>query len=285
MIQSFFSLVLFFTQLATAQIDPEQLYDATFSQNAQFPMDRVYCLGSNAPGNCFQGGMRPNQIALTFDDGPNENTLAVLRVLRDYGIRATFYVHTGRNRLTARSKQIMDNIHALGHRVDNHGSAHSPLNGSTSDANVINMLLDTDSIVSSYMRNGDIPTYRNPGGYWSPSRANLLNSHQYLRRYVGPIQWNVGGYNSYGGGQMTNAADWRCQRSGISPSRCAEGYYNKIISNYNSGTGSLVLMHDIHTVTAPTLTILLERLRGTGVNWEFILVQDIPAVRHYFTEI
>jgi len=78
---------------------------------------------------------------------------------------------------------------------------------------------------------------------------------------------------------------WLCQRRKISSEQCSKGYFNKIMYNYRRGIGSLVLMHDIHSVTPKTVSILLDHLENTGINWEFILVQDIPAVRNLRTDI
>lgn len=40
----------------------------------------------------FHGDRSKKQIALTFDDGPHEVTLELLRVLKRYDVRATFFV-------------------------------------------------------------------------------------------------------------------------------------------------------------------------------------------------
>ena len=52
---------------------------------------------------------------LTFDDGPSANTEAILDVLDQYGVKATFFVngHTG-STMEARYNAIVDRGHALG---------------------------------------------------------------------------------------------------------------------------------------------------------------------------
>ena len=69
----FFVLFLmpFFQVSAGNEDSPEGEYRIEFSANTRFPMDRRYCVGSRSPENCTLGGMKRNQIVLTFDDGPH----------------------------------------------------------------------------------------------------------------------------------------------------------------------------------------------------------------------
>ena len=55
---------------------------------------------------------------LTFDDGPSDNTLKVLDILKQYGIRATFFVK-GTGNLS-----YLKQIHAAGHTVALHTYSH-----------------------------------------------------------------------------------------------------------------------------------------------------------------
>jgi peptidoglycan-N-acetylglucosamine deacetylase len=273
------SLLICF-QWTHAQTTPVDYLDweteILFSERMDFPMSQIMCVG----GECTPGGMKRNQIALTFDDGPNSNTLRVLEALRHYGVPATFFVHIGERSYGPNTRSILQSIRSGGHKIANHAPSHRPLSGPTNNETVIRSLLDTHSVIENYLSRNDLLLFRNPGGYWSASRARALNAHPFLRNYVGPIFWNAGGENVYRNGELVDAADWRCQQRRMSASTCAQGYYRKIMSNYRSGQGSLVLMHDIHRVTGDLLPHLFEMLANSGVNWEFVFVQDIPAVRH-----
>ena len=55
---------------------------------------------------------------LTFDDGPSYNTLKVLDILKQYGIRATFFVKNSDN------LEYLKQIHAAGHTVALHTYSH-----------------------------------------------------------------------------------------------------------------------------------------------------------------
>jgi peptidoglycan/xylan/chitin deacetylase (PgdA/CDA1 family) len=278
--------LFFFSNLSQAQALLAEEQDVLFSESQTFPMDR--CM--NVGGACRPGGLYPNQIALTFDDGPNENTLRILDILDDYNAKATFFVHVGLSTLSSRKASILNEIYRRGHKLANHGRSHSPLNGSTSINTVIDLLMDTHNALIPFTNDDDILVYRNPGGYWSGGRAHGLNQHSTLRNYVGPIFWNVGGSIQHGPDALSDAADWECNARGVSASRCAQGYINKIMDHWRRGSGSLVLMHDIHNLSVEMLPILLSNLQAienatSGLQWDYIFVQDIPVVQSMRTEI
>jgi peptidoglycan-N-acetylglucosamine deacetylase len=60
-------------------------------------------------------------VALTFDDGPGEWTPTILDVLRDVGVRATFFV-IGES--IAGREEILERTHSEGHEIGNHGYHH-----------------------------------------------------------------------------------------------------------------------------------------------------------------
>ncbi|MFN4280946.1 polysaccharide deacetylase family protein [Thermosynechococcus sp.] len=63
-----------------------------------------------------------NFVALTFDDGPTrEYTLPILAKLRQYGMKATFFVIGGR---VAQNCDILQQIYREGHEIGNHTYSH-----------------------------------------------------------------------------------------------------------------------------------------------------------------
>ena len=72
----------------------------------------------------FRGAGRRRSVALTFDDGPSEGTLALLDYLADEGIRATFF-QCGTN--VERHPDIARRVHAAGHEIGNHTYSHARL--------------------------------------------------------------------------------------------------------------------------------------------------------------
>jgi peptidoglycan-N-acetylglucosamine deacetylase len=87
----------------------------------------AYSYGAMAPqsqlfGASFARGDNPRQLALTYDDGPNDScTLRLLEVLARHGVKATFfligrYVHSR----PAIARQIAEAGHAIGNHTYSH---------------------------------------------------------------------------------------------------------------------------------------------------------------------
>lgn len=70
----------------------------------------------------WRGARTRPSIALTFDDGPSELTPELLAILKEYGIRATFF-QCGMN--VRRLPQIAREVSSAGHEIGNHSDSHS----------------------------------------------------------------------------------------------------------------------------------------------------------------
>ena len=78
--------------------------------------------GSQLFGRTLIAPKRPDEIALTFDDGPNPAaTPALLEVLERAGVRATFFVI---GRYVEECAGLLREIRAAGHLVGNHTMMH-----------------------------------------------------------------------------------------------------------------------------------------------------------------
>ncbi|MBI4588990.1 MAG: polysaccharide deacetylase family protein [Candidatus Rokubacteria bacterium] len=76
-------------------------------------------------GSIRRGPRRARRLALTFDDGPDPvNTPKVLALLRDAGVRATFFLVGER---AARARELVREMVARGHEVGNHTWSHRNL--------------------------------------------------------------------------------------------------------------------------------------------------------------
>lgn len=68
----------------------------------------------------YKKKMANTKIAyLTFDDGPSENTEEILKILKQYDVKATFFVN-GHPNYSYLYKQISDDGHALGNHTYSH---------------------------------------------------------------------------------------------------------------------------------------------------------------------
>jgi len=72
----------------------------------------------------YHGDRSRHSLALTFDDGPSESTPALLELLAEHNIKATFFM-CGAN--VRRLKEIAREVAAAGHEIGNHSDSHAPL--------------------------------------------------------------------------------------------------------------------------------------------------------------
>jgi peptidoglycan/xylan/chitin deacetylase (PgdA/CDA1 family) len=72
----------------------------------------------------FYGNRRRKEVALTFDDGPADETLEVLKLFKKYGAKGTFFVIG--SRINGR-ENIIEKIKKEGHEIGNHTNSHKIL--------------------------------------------------------------------------------------------------------------------------------------------------------------
>lgn len=102
-------------------------------------------------------------LALTFDDGPHPvNTPALLAVLAEHDVRATFFVCGGQVRAYP---QVLRDIVAAGHVLGNHSTHHDDLEAWPADA-VEADLRATDEAVRDAAPGVPVPFFRAPYGHW-----------------------------------------------------------------------------------------------------------------------
>lgn len=165
----------------------------------------------------------PKQLALTFDDGPGANTIAIAEFLRDQGIRATFFV-VGKH--IVQHPDVVANVKSLGHLIGNHTNTH-PILFKLTKQQKIEELLATDRLIEHVIANEPF-LFRAPYGFWTGKVASDLNCSVELMKYTGPIGWNIDG------------SDWAIA-DGTSSLDEAEKRYLRIINEKRSG---VILLHD-----------------------------------------
>ncbi len=88
---------------------------ALYSHAALRPQSQIF-------GQTLVAGSDPRQVALTYDDGPNDAaTLQLLELLSSYGAPAAFFTI---GRFVRERPQIVRAVHAAGHIVGNHTYSH-----------------------------------------------------------------------------------------------------------------------------------------------------------------
>lgn len=227
-------------------------------------------------GNITRSGLQgTHTVALTFDDGPNSNTRAVVQVLRNYGIKATFFIVGGMARSHPGTLKL---IASEGHLLANHSATHPRLGGryAAKPSRLIRELLEVHQLIAPLMQPGDPLFFRAPYGYWRKAHAASLNAEPVLRNYAGPIYWDVGGNTVVDKeGYVRAAADWDCWPRGWSAEICAKGYLREIAAK----DGGVVLMHCIQEQSAALVEAIVPALQAKGFS--FVRLDEVPGYDYY----
>lgn len=219
----------------------------------------------------YSGLQGTKKLALTLDDGPSNATETVLNVLKEHGIKATFFV-VGQ-RVDSRP-DLMARMRDEGHVIANHSFSHPALGGAyvRKPHRLINQIGRTHEKIERYVPAGQGLYFRAPYGVWRRAHAEVLNADPVLRNYVGPIYWDIGGYTGFDAeGNIRSAADWSCWSRDLTASECATGYMREI----RRKKGGVVLMHDVRQRTAQMLAIMVPKLIEDG--YSFVTLDEIPA--------
>ena len=138
-------------------------------------------------GRTFTGGMRGSrQIALTYDDGPNDpHTLKLLDVLARHNVRATFFMI---GRFVQQRPDIVRAVAQAGHVIGNHTFTH-PLLIFESEAQTRKQLRDCHRALNDTIGEHS-NLFRPPWGGRRPATLRIA-------RALGlqTVMWNVTGYD------------------------------------------------------------------------------------------
>lgn len=200
-------------------------------------------------GRTLVSGDDPNELALTYDDGPNDrSTPELLEVLNRYGVRATFFLI---GKFVRQQPELVRELHAAGHLVGNHTMSHpflanKPLGFIRREIAECNALLE-DTLGSR------VRYFRAPFGARRPA---VLRCARELG--LEPVQWNVQG-NDWE--PIGTAGILRRLERGLQGAR-------------KKGRGSNVLLHDgfdqsmgwDRSDSVRATQLLLDRTRGNGMR-------------------
>ena len=230
------------------------------------------------PKTIYKSGLvSAHIIALTFDDGPNPHTDEVLDVLKKLHVKATFFIV---GNMAHRHPATLARIAAEGHLLANHSADHELL-GSKYDRHPERLrreLRDVDRQIEPLMKQGDKLYFRAPYGAWKAAHAAILNADPVLKKYVGPIFWDVGGQiRTTRDGYVMSAADWDCWDMDWTAHTCAKGYLREI----RRQDGGVVLMHCIHVQSAALVAAVVPVLQQEG--YAFVRLDQMPEYRRYET--
>jgi peptidoglycan/xylan/chitin deacetylase (PgdA/CDA1 family) len=205
-------------------------------------------------GRTFSGGVRGSkQIALTYDDGPNDpHTLNLVDVLAKQNVRATFFMI---GRYVRQRPEIARAVAQAGHVIGNHTFTH-PLLTFQSEARTGTELVDCRrALTDAIGQHSNL--FRPPFGGRRPATIRIA-------RELGleTVMWNVTGY------------DWNAP-----PATAIE---KKVVRQMHGG--DVILLHDGgHRVlgadraqTVIATENLIRRYKDDGC--EFVTVEEMRAV-------
>lgn len=168
-------------------------------------------------------------LALTFDDGPSESTPAILDILAQYRLPATFF-QCGAN--VERLPEIARAVHAAGHEIGNHSHTH-PLLCFRSPAFIEAELRRAQDAIGTY-------TGATPAWFRAPFGVRWFGLDAAQRRLdLTGVMWTVIGY------------DWTLKVEDVA-ARIAKGAAN----------GAILCLHDGRELRRkPDASVTVEAVR------------------------
>ena len=210
-----------------------------FAYASLWPSSRIF-------GEALIAPARPDELALTFDDGPNATwTPRLLEVLARHEVRATFFLLGSR---AEAQPELVRRIAAAGHLIGNHSWSHPNLSRSSSSR--IREELQRTQETLEQRTGAPVRYFRPPFGARRPAVFRIA-------REMGltPVLWNV----------MTS--DW----SEPSAERIAKHVTKAIKGQRRRGRAANIVLHDgghrdPNANREPSVTaagMLIERYKAT----------------------
>ena len=212
--------------------------------SARWPTSQIY-------GRTLIAPRSPDEIALTFDDGPNPRwTPQLLDTLERHGIKATFFLI---GQYAAQQPELVRRIHAAGHLIGNHTWDHPDL-AITSKLQTREELTRTNSQLESIL-GAPIQYFRPPFGSRRPATLRIA-------RELGltPVMWNA------------IAADWRATE----PEPVAASLARSIEKHSRRGWATTIVLHDGGHLT-------LEANRAASVAAAGLVAERFHASHRFVT--
>ena len=211
----------------------------------------------------------PNVIVLTFDDGPDPMyTPMVLDILRDKGVRATFFINTDNQSKVmsdAMAQELLKRMVAEGHELATHTVHHLDLTELT-EARIEEEIVGVENTVRDVFGEGGpaMTLLRAPFGrpYQSAAgSAAYQKVSSVVSRYAVHVGWAI------------DSNDWRYQGD-------ADQVYNHVtglIKQPGQGAYGVILLHSINPQTVGALPRLIDYMRTNG--FVFKSTEDVVRAR------
>ncbi len=202
------------------------------------------------------------KVYLTFDDGPSENTRAILDVLKKYDVKATFFV-TGHQALShpERYREIVDEGHTLGMHSYSHkyGEIYETVDSFGEDLLLLQTFLEDTTGVTPLF-------YRFPGGSSNTvSKMPMSELCDYLTdNGITYFDWNVS------------------SKDAASPMRSVKEIVGNCTQNLENFDNAVILLHDAanKTSTVEALPEVIEYILAME-DTEILPITEETVVIHH----
>ena len=187
------------------------------------------------------------KVALTFDDGPGVYTQAILNTLKQYDVKATFFM-IGQN--AESHPDLVKLVNKEGHVIGNHTYDHQQLSKFSYEKQM-SEIKSTNDVLTNIIPSLNVHWFRPPYGDYNDDTVKVLDNLG-----MSMVLWNV------------DPRDW----SG----RSADEIADSVISNTKDG--SIVLMHDgvANSVeTAKALPAIIQGLKDKG--FQLVTVSELKG--------
>lgn len=207
----------------------KQLYK-TGGSDARVASPDYEIVSQPRPGNILNP--QEKMLALTFDDGPDGNTHALLDALDKYEANATFFVL---GQKVAGAEAVLRRMVREGHEIGNHSWNHPDLR-KLPPQQVHSQIADTQNAISR--ATGTVPTQmRPPYGAINPAVQQVIQSQG-----LHVAMWSI------------DTNDWK--------DRDSELLYQRIMGS--AGDGKIILLHDIHPASVQAAIRAIPDLKAQG---------------------
>lgn len=194
----------------------------------------------------YHNGNKPDEIALSFDDGPGKETEAILDILKEQNTPATFFC-IGKHAFA--QPEILRRIDNEGHLIGNH-SYHHGFNFDWQTASKMTYeLRQTNQAISDAI--GKTPKlFRPPYGITNPNLARAVKNTK-----MSAIGWSLRTFDT--------TADNTIE--------LLDNIFRKLKG------GDIILLHDTKTITREILTELISTAKEKGFTFVRIdRMLDLP---------
>ena len=211
-------------------------------------------------GKTWEEEIWPNgkTIYLTFDDGPGPDTIALLDLLKQYGVKATFFV------TNSGSRGELWRMYKEGHSIGIHTMSHDYNAIYSSEEAFFRDLYGMQDII--YRETGVKTTLmRFPGG-----GSNLVSDFNegIMTRLSKAVQDS--GFQYF---------DWNVDSNDAGGARRRETVANNVIAGVQNQRVSIVLQHDIHNFSVAAVEDII--LWGLEHGYQFLpLTPNSPTMHH-----